>query len=218
MTPYLPYLIGMNREQLLNDFTQLYPELTEVLQTAREVIGTMKVKREIYPYQAAVLYALAKQYDFPGARCLEIGSAVGYSGAVLAMAMPQAEIITLNPKEGEMELAAQHLSRWGNVKVLKQASQDFLITAGEYEFIFVDGDHKRIQEDLGYLLHVANGGMIVFHDYTPAEATERQCPPVYEALNRVCHRLLQRELDVVVVDNQQVGLAGIRVIWEEKDR
>ena len=64
-------------EVILKAVAERHPEIEEVLAGVREMVP--QTKREIVPYQGAVLYALAKPFDVQGAKALEIGTAFGYS-------------------------------------------------------------------------------------------------------------------------------------------
>lgn len=191
---------------ILTAIIQEHPEVTKVLKRVRERVPA--IKREIAAYQAAALYALVKPYNVAGSRILEIGTAYGYSAAVMAEAAPLATIITLNPKESEVELAKNHLLHYRNVTVLPKISWEYLAeyTGQPFDVIFVDGDHKRIALDMPWWEWVKPGGLFFHHDYSPA-GTYRECPPVYECLNEWAQRM-EHPLDVLVVDDGGVGMAG----------
>lgn len=196
---------------ILDKMTRRCPELRTVLDAVREDITWSK--REIVEYQAAVLYVLARQYNREGANILEIGTALGYSAAVLARAAPQALVTTLNPKEGEWQRAASNLAGppYGNVVVVPAYSWDYLAQYGEYDgprldMVFVDGDHGEAARDFGWWDWLAPGGLMLFHDYTP-EGVKRSCQPVWEAVN-VLADALDREFDVLVVNEKDAGMAG----------
>jgi len=74
--------------------------------------------------------------------------------------------------------------------------------------IFVDGDHKRITNDLPWWKHVKKWGLICFHDFSPL-GSARQCPPVYESVTAWAKKEVGRPLDVLVFDNAGVGFAGM---------
>jgi predicted O-methyltransferase YrrM len=185
------------------------------LDRARKHVPNAKPKREIALYQAAALYALAAPYN--GKRILEIGTALGYSAAVLAEACPDAEIITLNPNEEEALVATRNLSVYPRVKVLPIKSWDFLTQEGigYFDLIFVDGDHKRVRADLPFYNRLQAGGLLLFHDYSPEGATQgkggavRECPPVYQAVNSLVVELGKKAPDVTVIDDGGVGMAGL---------
>ncbi len=95
-----------------------------------------------------------------------------------------------------------------HVELVEAKSWDLL---GQYlgmDMIFVDGDHKNVVRDLPWWNALKPGGFMFFHDYTPADATSRPCPPVYEALNDFSIYLKRPEPDVIVVDDGKLGMAG----------
>lgn len=200
-------LIGLTPDQLLNHFVKLHPEINKVEKQARATIPN--TKKAVYPYQAALLYHLGKQYD--GGQALEIGTAYGYSCFYLASAMPNSQIVTLNASEGEWLEDVKILERFKNVTCLHRRSADYF---GEsdgtaiYNFVFVDGDHRPnpLREDMRYFNRLLTGGLIMFHDYSPL-GSGRECPPVYEGVNEFAKKL-GRQPDVLVVDSAQVGMAG----------
>lgn len=166
------------------------------------------IKRQIAEYQGAALYALATRYFGANAHILEIGTAHGYSAAILAEACPDASIITLNPNAEEAALARENLKDYPNVEVVEAISWDYLKSyrGPKLDLVFVDGDHKRVRMDLPWWDWLKEGGLLLFHDYSPA-GTYRECPPVFEAVNEFS-RLLGREPDVKVVEDEGVGMAG----------
>lgn len=182
------------------------PEWPDALASVRTHVPPFK--KEIAEYQAAALYALVKPYNVEGARILEIGTAWGFSAAVMAEAAPNAMIITLNPVEPEAAIARKHLKHYSNVAVVEALSWDYLAQhrGSPYDVIFVDGDHKNVRRDLPWWDCIAPGGAFLFHDYSPA-GTYRECPPVYEALNEWA-AVNEHPLDVLVVDDGGVGFAG----------
>jgi len=167
------------------------------------------IKREIARYQAAVLHALASRYNREGAHILEIGTAWGYSAAVMAEAAPLAEIVTLNPKQAEYECAVGHLAVYENVMPVLAYSWDYLTEdLGDFDLIFVDGSHNQVSRDMPWWDRVAPGGLFLFHDYSP-EGSGRPTPEVYAAVNLW---MADKGLEpyVLVVDHRQVGMIGFR--------
>lgn len=194
-------------DQIMTALTSDCPEAAGALKIARKRVKPGK--QEIYPYQAAALYKLANRYDSAKCHILELGTYYGYSAAVMAQAAGRALIETLNPTSWEVDEAKEHLKDFGNVVVRCIHSWDFLAefhNEWKYDLIFVDGDHKRVRLDLPWWNHLAVGGLFLFHDYTPL-GSPRHCPPVYEVLNKF-RDWLGRDFDVLVVDNEKVGMAG----------
>lgn len=201
-------LTGMSEEQILATLIGSFLEIPAVLASARRACPPRK--RQIAEYQGAALYAAARPYNVRGARILEIGTFEGYSAHVLSQACPQAHIITLNPKPWEVALARVHL-QGRRVSLRGDLSWDYLnqhikFNQPPFDVVFVDGDHAQILRDLPWFDQVRVGGLIVFHDYSPADSP-RPCPPVYDALNAM-RDALGRDFDLLVVDDTRVGLAG----------
>lgn len=195
----------MTANEWLAHFQAQHRELANIELVAQRAIPNKK--KAIWPYQAAALYHYARPYD--GGHCLEIGTAYGYSCWYLASAMPHSWIVTLNASEGEWVEDVKILSRFKNVTCLHRLSWDYLAEGDGtaiYNFIFVDGDHKRVRNDFPYFNRLVDGGLIMFHDYSPL-GSGRECPPVYEAVNQLSETL-RREPDILVVDDRQVGMAG----------
>jgi predicted O-methyltransferase YrrM len=208
-------LTDKSPQDLLNELTAKHPELEAVMAEVRATVPPLK--REVAPYQAATLYDLAKRYD--GGRILEIGTAWGYSAAMMARAAPKAQIITLNPNVEEVKIAKKNLDSYKNVTVETLKSWQYLqeYKGAPFDLIFVDGDHKRVRADLPFWEHVAAGGIFFFHDYSP-DGTPRACPPVYEAVNAFTVELGKTEPDILVVDNTGVGMAGFIKPKKKSDR
>lgn len=200
------HLIGAP-DEIIAAIEREHPEVMSALASVREHVP--HAKREISEYQAAALYALAKQYNRAGAHVLEIGTLWGYSAAVIATAAPLAQIVTLNPKAHEVVLDRQHLAAYENVRVVETLSTEYLAqyTAPPLDMLFIDGDHKHVRLDLPFWNYLSDGGLMLHHDYSP-EGTWRPCPPVYEAVNDFC-ATMGRKLDVLVQDTGGVGLAGL---------
>lgn len=192
------------------------PGALKALDKIRETIPAYK--REIGSWQAAALYALAKPYGtiVRTPRILEFGTALGYSSAVMAMACPGAEIVTMTPNEKEAEKARIYHQRMRTgVKVLVMRSVDWIereqtsVSAGAaqpWDIIFVDGDHAKIKLDLPAYNFVTDGGLFLHHDYSP-EWSDRPCQVVYDALNEF-GKYLGHGPDIVVVNEHDTGMAG----------
>ena len=205
-------VLGASGERIIDATKAMYcPEIREVLMRAAEDVPYLK--RQIAAFQGAALYALAQQYNAPDAHVLEIGTAWGYSAALLSLAAPAADIVTLNPKDHEMDKAEQHLRDYGNVRLVRARSWDYLwdYDGPELDMVWVDGDHARIIRDLPWFNVLKVGGLMLFHDYAPPDSA-RPCSVVYHAINMFATLLGDvpegRNPDVLVVDDQKVGMAG----------
>jgi predicted O-methyltransferase YrrM len=186
------------------------PELDSVISTCESV--KVHYKGSVQLYQAACLYVLAKQYNDPDARILEIGTGKGYSTSYLASACPSAQIATLSISKEESEHAKNIVRnnlgfRNVNFKVVK-SSWDYYREITDYkneplyDFVFVDGDHNRVSNDLAWWNQIRDNGLFVFHDYTPKETT------VTRVLDRFKEQLGKEQFDVLIVDKDQIGMTG----------
>lgn len=191
----------------LEYYLNLHPELVQIEQEAHQVVKN--TKKAVYPYQAAALYHLAKSYN--GGKALEIGTAYGYSGFYLANAMPDSQLITLNASEGEIEAVGNNgvFANHPNVVNLHRISWEYFKEGdgtADLNFIFVDGNHKHVKRDFPFFNRLIDGGLMMFHDYSPL-GSRRHCPPVFEGVNDLA-AFLGRKPDVLIIDDGQVGLAG----------
>lgn len=200
-------IIETDSKKLMQRLLGEFPELKEMLRLAAEM-AKGSAKQRVYEYQAAALYWLLQPYNRECASILEIGTYYGYTAAVMALAAPRAMITTLNPCAWEYDAARINLAKLANVRPLCVHSWDYLkgFSAAELDFVFVDGDHKRIEEDLAWWKWLLVGGMMLFHDYSP-NGSGRPCPPVFRALNRWAEKL-GRAPDVMIIDEDRVGMVG----------
>ena len=123
---------------------------------------------------------------------------------MLAQACPRGRVVTLNPKTWERLSAQQALHDYHMIEFVEALSWDYLATykGPALDFIFVDGDHKRVAKDFPWLDWLKPGGMMLFHDYSP-EPSKRACQVVYDCINE------WREPDIVIMAEGNVGLAGV---------
>jgi predicted O-methyltransferase YrrM len=186
-----------------------HPQAQAAVARARKLTAGNSTKGTVLDYQALVLYAIARGYNQPVANILEIGTYYGATAAVMAQAAPEAQIVTLNPLAWEVEIAERVLAGYTNVRVVRTTSQEYLATyrGPELDLIFVDGDHKRIGEDLAWWDRVAVGGTMLFHDYSPLGALPNHCPPVVRALDGFT-AYLGRAADWQVIDHLGTGMLG----------
>ncbi len=186
------------------------PELCQRLRMlAPGPIPSPGVRLELLDYQAIALFVLAQQFNRRGAQILEIGTGRGGSAQILSRAAPLARILSLTPSAAEMAHAAAFWKAQGcgNVSGVISASWDFLARdTGVYDLVFIDGDHNRIARDLPWFDRLAEGGLLLCHDYSPS-GSRSPSAIVYAELNRLSAGL-GRPFDVEIVDDGKVGMAG----------
>ena len=206
-------MIGLSSDEIIRRVAEDCPEVEDVLAHTVEMVPWCK--RQVHECEAACIYWLASRLE--GDQALEIGTAWGYSAAVIAQAMPEAKLVTLNPKPSEVRLAREHLAGWPNVRVVEQLSAEYL---DEYDgpllsLVFVDGDHRRagVLLDCQWFNWLAVGGLILFHDYSDA-GTRRPCPSVKQVVDAFSESL-GRPPDVLIIDDGGVGIAGFHRRPEE---
>lgn len=159
-------------------------------------------KKQILDWQATALYYLAHPYDRVGGHVLEIGTARGFSAAVLSLACSRSSITTLNPDPEEAAIAAGYLRPCTNITILEMRSWDYLdaYRGPQFDLIFVDGDHNAVALDLPWFEKIRPHGLMLFHDYD-----EVLCPPVYQAVRK----LAGGQPDVELIDDSGRGIAGL---------
>ena len=101
-------------------------------------------------------------------RALEIGTAIGYSSAVLARALPGLTIDTIDKDPKRMELA---IELWEELNMTDRITPylgdvreiiDDVIKDKTYDFVFMDGPKSAYLELLQKILpHIRKGGIIV---------------------------------------------------------
>lgn len=194
--------------EIAAEMARLQPEVGFVLDEIRRGMAH-NIKREIRGFEAAVLYVLAKQFDYDGAEIVEIGTCYGWSASVMARAAPRAHIQTCTPNHNHAIYARQNTAQYPNVEVLETTSQDWL--AGYdgplLDMIHVDGDHKRVAEDMPWWNWLKVGGLMHHHDYCPDTSPVRPCRWVWNTLNGFSAKL-GRGFDVHVEDADGDGVAG----------
>jgi len=182
---------------------EIWRELTTPA-IAADLALTEHIPYRMFPYQYAAVYNLAKQYD--GGIILEIGAYWGRSAWTLSLAAPRAKIASLEPYL--FEKARRNTAARANVKVVKAYSWRYLKKNRlAWDMVLVDGNHKRVELDLPWFNRLKEGGLILFHDYTPADAIRCRSPHVYAVVNDM-GKSLGRVPDVLVVDSEKIGMAG----------
>ena len=204
---FLQRIIETDNEYIISTIQEFVPEVRSKLD---KICNQMVryTKREIRLHEAAYLYALARQFNYYGANILEIGTCHGWSASVIAEAAPMAQIVTCTPRLAHVEHAREHLQIYPNVAVVQTRSQDYLANyiGPKLDMVFVDGDHENVIDDLPWYNWLKVGGLMLHHDYTPPEAPNRPCRPVWEALNNFSEQL--HSADVLLVGENREGMAG----------
>lgn len=201
--------LNQTPQEIIDFVADKYPEIEQLIFNANIVCH--KYKGSMQPYQAAVLYYLAKDYNH--CNILEVGTGVGYSTYFLANAAPQGSIITLNPNPNELQIAKNTLKDNININETSfigntsRGYYDFCINQDWlFDFIFIDGDHKDIKFDVQWYNRLNDNGMIVFHDYSNSES-KSPCLPVWNELTTLTHSY--GDFDIKVVDTvNKFGMAG----------
>lgn len=192
-------------QEIIDHVSSVCPEIEQLLFDANIIVH--KYKGSMQPYQAAVLYMLAKEYNY--SNVLEIGTGVGYSTYFLTKAAPQANIITINPNADEMKIAGDMFYHQKmKATFLNSTSRHFwsIYDSDNFDFIFVDGDHKDIQFDLKWIGRLNENGCILFHDYSD-DTSKSPCLPVYNALTAYQH--IVGDFSIYVRDTvNNFGMAG----------
>jgi len=191
-------------EEILAYIKDLRPEMEAKLAKARGLVQV--TKREIYYHEAAVLYAAA--FALTG-EILEIGTMYGYSAAVLALAAPEAHIVTMAPRDPHVNIARANLKSLPNVEVVQAYSWDYLekYNGPALDMLFIDGDHNQIERDLLWWDWLEVKGLMLNHDYCPPEADIRPCRPCFEALNKF--EKAHHRAEILVVNDHKQGMHGI---------
>ena len=193
-------------DEIIDEIQSYHPDtdITQLLFNAN--IKCRKYKGSIQPYQAAVLYHLASDYNY--GQILEVGTGLGYSAFLIASAAPNAKIITLNPSNEELKWAKSSLAEFRNIQYVNMTSRewyDYQFYTGNFDFIFIDGNHKDIDFDLIWYNRLNPNGMIVFHDFSDIDS-KSPCLPVYEKLSLFAN---ENKPDVLVKDTiNKFGMIG----------
>lgn len=201
--------LELSPQEIIEFVADKYPEIEQLIFNANIVCH--KYKGSIQPYQAAVLYYLARDYNH--CNILEVGTGVGYSTYFLANACPNAEIVTVNPNENEMNIARNMLLNSGvknNTTLLQITSREYheicLGNDWKFDFIFIDGNHKDIKFDVQWYNRLNDKGVMVCHDYSDSNS-KSPCLPVWNELTTLKHSY--GEFDILVVDTENFyGMAG----------
>jgi predicted O-methyltransferase YrrM len=196
--------LNQTPQEIIDFVAEKYPEIEQLIFNAHIVCH--KYKGSVQPYQAAVLYYLAKDYNH--CNILEVGTGVGYSTYFLVNACPNGLITTVNPVLPEMDIAEKTLWQYNNILYERNTSKYFFNNSDgvSFDFIFIDADHKDIKFDVKWFDRLNDNGTIVFHDYSNSES-KSPCLPVWNELTTLTHSY--GDFDIEVVDSvNKFGMAG----------
>ena len=200
-------LQGLSREEIIKQLSKYTSNLEGRI---GQIYNGMEHhnKREIWDYQACLLYVCANQFNVAGAQIMEFGTCWGWSAAIIANAAPKAKLVTMTPNVNHAKISTGQLAKYSNVKVLEKSSVDLLdeYNGPELDMLFVDGDHDNIRLDMPWWDWMKIGGLMLHHDYTPKGAP-RETPIVYNELN-LFWKKLGRGPDVLMIDDKGTGMAG----------
>jgi predicted O-methyltransferase YrrM len=187
--------------------SNLHPEIGDVLERITHSM-TRYTKREIRGYEAATLYALAKQFDLDSAEIFEIGACYGWSASVMANAAPRAHIVTCTPNPVHVVYARENLKPYPRVEVREARSVDLLNAyhGPLLDMLFIDGDHEAVADDMPWWNWLKPGGLMFHHDYSPADSPLRPCRRVWDVLNGWAEHA--HPFDVRIADENREGMAG----------
>ncbi len=168
-------------------------------------------KMGIHDHEGLALFHCAKRAGTKYGTILEIGTCVGHSATIMALATSKTYIRTLNPNPEECEMARANLHTLRRVTVEMAYSWDVLddYDGPELDLIFVDGDHQQCWRDMPWWRWVRPGGAMLFHDY---HATEY--PNVVESVDALAAKL-GRPLDVYIMDTDGPG-HGMVGFWKRE--
>ena len=118
-----------------------------------------------------------------GKRVLEIGSAFGYSTVVMALGAVHIDAVDPHEAHGSERVMRSNLRAYGveNKVTVHLATSATAELEGNYDSVFIDGDHT--EEGVTHDVHLAmslGASVIACHDYG-----EDSCPGVRKALDRL---------------------------------
>lgn len=190
-----------------------YPGIDAVVEQCRGVKGAM------LEWQTHQLVSLAHAVE--PKRVLDIGTYYGHSLA--CMLAPHGHTrglsVTTNPEHARH--AREHYLNplFGErAQVLNMSSMglldrvdaprlgDHVPVEPPYDIIFIDGDHHTgVLQDISWWRHVARGGYMVFHDFSP-----HKFPDVLTAVLALGFERRDVEYKMMVIDEDGVGMAAVQ--------
>lgn len=151
----------------------------------------------ILPQSAELLTAVVRLTG--PKRCLEIGTAIGYSSQLILRSGGE-RLFTVEMDEGRAQKAKEYFARANlldRVTVfVGDACEIVPLVSGEFDFVFLDGPKTRYPEYLPYITGLLRrGGVLVSDDvlWNGYVSGEREVPPEKSTIARGLDRFL-REL------------------------
>lgn len=99
-------------------------------------------------------------------KILEIGTAIGYSGALMLSCSPSAKLHTIEKNDESIELAKAHFEEKGlseRVRIFEGDAEEIIpLLTGPYDFVFMDGPKGKYIEFLPFISDIITvGGVMV---------------------------------------------------------
>jgi predicted O-methyltransferase YrrM len=137
---------------------------------ARTIASIVRKSSQLRRYNT--LYYKLIQHQKP-TKILELGTSFGFTTALMAMAAPNAQVITIEGCPATAALANENFDRLGisNIELIRGPFESQLDVVfrkyGKMDYIFFDGNHRMVPT-LNYFLkalnHKHSGSLFVFDD------------------------------------------------------
>lgn len=204
------------RKKLLADNTQL---LVEDMGAGSSMSGSDKrsissiAKNAVKPKKfGQLLYRMVKFYK--PKTVLELGTSLGITTSYLALANPDAKVITLEGAASVANEAQKNISNF-NIKNVEMITGNFdntlldvLIKNSEIDFAFIDGNHRQEPTERYFnqlLPHINNDTLLVFDDIHWSKEMEA-----------AWKNIVQHEAVVCDIDLFYIGIVSFRKEFKEK--
>ncbi len=126
-------------------------------------------------------------------RILEIGTAVGYSGTILASPVGQGEttsasLVTIDSDENALKTAEETFVQFGiDAQIISEDATETLrdittlgLIPGDFDFIFIDHAKAKYLEALEYCIKLSKSGTIIVADNT----SNSKCKSFVDAIKK----------------------------------
>ncbi|MBD5466307.1 MAG: O-methyltransferase [Lachnospiraceae bacterium] len=177
---YINSLENGNKEYL--DELEAYARKTEVPIIRKEMQSLLKT-----------LLVMSKPKQI-----LEVGTAIGFSALLMAEAVPEAHITTIEKYEKRIPLAKENFERFGKEKQITllegDAAKILKELAGTYDFIFMDAAKGQYIHFLPEVLRLLNRGGILLSDNILQDGDIIQSRFAVTKRNRTIHARMREYL------------------------